>query len=179
MPRCRLQWVVMVVSGSLNYRWSYDGHGATDWILDVTPAFYTHPPCVCVCFASASFCCIVNWRLPSPLDDGSICTYSAAAVTSPLLPACKLVSDWFTCSLVYVAAAATRVRWWCSLGFSTNRFICTIRKELDKRSLQTSNVMLLHPLISNFTFTNITYCKLRRKLEIHRNTKLAITNFVL
>ena len=36
------------------------------------------------------------------------------------------------------------------------------------------NVILMHPLISNFTFTNISWCKWRRKLQLFGNIKLSI-----
>ena len=51
---------------------------------------------------------------------------------------------------------------YCHLHFS-----CAIKKVLVKWSLQPSNVMLLHPLISNFTFTNILCCKEKRKQHIY------------
>ena len=57
-------------------------------------------------------------------------------------------------------------------------FRCPIRKELDQWSLQPLNVTLLYPLIFNFAFTNIICFKLRIKLQIYRNIKLAVLSIL-
>ena len=46
-------------------------------------------------------------------------------------------------------------------------FRFTIKEELDQWSLQPWNAILLNPLISILIFTNITFCKFRRKLQIY------------
>ena len=59
---------------------------------------------------------------------------------------------------------------------NTANFVLAVALEMNwtNEVWNFENVILLHPLISNFTFTNTMYCKRRRKLQIYGNRKLAI-----